>query len=143
MSDKQVHSSDQLLSFYIRERYTDLPSVFFRALVEAIGLGVVAIDQHKFICYANHAAHELFGYQAGEMLGLSIHCLLPQELREKHNDHLNKFFTNPHARVMNGGQVVQAITKDGRRVSVRVALDAFEYGQSKNYAAVITPVKEQ
>lgn len=130
---------DDDLTYYVRELYRDNPSAFFRALVEAVSLGVVAVDARRFIRYANAAAHRMFGYEQPSLIGLPLEILLPRELREKHNHHLDKFYNTPHARVMNGGQIVQALDLSGNRVSVRVALDAFEYGDGYNYVAMITP----
>lgn len=132
-----------LITYYIRKTWIPRPSMYFRELINAIGMGIIGVDRHKFIISANRAAYDMFGYNSDELIGMPLEALLPPDLRARHNKHLDIYMVSPMSRVMNGGQIVQGYTSAGARFSIRVALDSFIFEGEKYYAALITPTEAQ
>ena len=52
--------------------------------------GVVTIDSHNNIIFANPAAEKLWGYSAKEMLGQNIKMLVAPEHRSNHDNYVNR-----------------------------------------------------
>lgn len=68
-------------------------------------------------------ADRLFGYIEGELVGKSIHELVPLRLREQHGEHLKAYASEPQPRQM-GGQAMQLIgvRRDGTEFPVEIGL---------------------
>jgi PAS domain S-box-containing protein len=86
---------------------------------------VIFVDQATWrIVVANHPAEELFGYNLGEMYGMSVHELVPPLLRADHGGHAAAFADEPYqtARPMGQGMTVMGHHRKGADFPVNVAL---------------------
>src|SRR5690349_2385215 len=52
---------------------------------------ILAIDEHQNIVQFNGAAEQIFGYKMAEVLGKSVHMLLPGHFREAHLKHVDSY----------------------------------------------------
>lgn len=81
----------------------------FKAHLASTPLAVLDLDENGLILAFNRAAEELFGYQAGEVLGRSFTLLFPQE----ESDGISTLYLNPY-RLLTGQQFMAPnITKGG------------------------------
>ena len=56
---------------------------------------ILATDQDGNIVRTNKVACDLFGYSVSELMGFSIHMLLPPNLRSAHKQHFHNFLSSP------------------------------------------------
>lgn len=61
------------------------PAVIMQAVAQAPD-AVVIVDTAGVICYWNLGAERIFGYCSAEMLGSSLDPIIPERLRQRHND---------------------------------------------------------
>jgi PAS domain S-box-containing protein len=61
---------------------------------------VLVVDGRGSIVYANRHAEVLFGYERGEMDGLTVEALVPERAREEHEALRRDFTAAPTARLM-------------------------------------------
>ncbi|WP_050462868.1 response regulator [Herbaspirillum autotrophicum] len=107
---------------------------WFRGVVESAPDGMLVVDEHGKIILANTQLDGLFGYETGELLGLSVEQLVPASVRPRHAG-LRKGFTREEGtRQMGGGLMdLQGVRKDGSLFSVEIGLASLpavgEYGQ--------------
>lgn len=59
--------------------------------------GIIAIDHEHKICVANKAVMAKTGHSELYLTGLDFNELLEPEVREKHREHLKKWFSDPIA----------------------------------------------
>jgi PAS domain S-box-containing protein len=78
------------------------------------------------IVYLNTLASSLFGYARNELLGRSIECLVPPEVRAEHSTHRREFFQSPRARLMETGLELYGLRKDGSRFPVEISLSPLQ-----------------
>lgn len=71
---------------------------------------------------ANGRAESLFGYSAGEMMGLTAEDFVPPALREAHRAHRAEWDIEPRTRPMGIGLTVEGVRKDGVPVAVEVEI---------------------
>ena|SRR5436190_17492055 len=52
---------------------------------------ILAIDKDQNIIQFNTAAEHIFGYKTEEVLGKSVHILLPEHVRGNHREHIQNY----------------------------------------------------
>ena len=89
------------------------------AIVDSADDAIISKDLHGIVTSWNQGAQRLFGYQAEEMIGQSILCLFPEDLRHEEEEILRK---------LRAGEKVEhyetaRVAKDGglREVSVTIS----------------------
>ncbi|HUC58961.1 MAG TPA: ATP-binding protein [Streptosporangiaceae bacterium] len=85
-----------------------------RAVIECAGAPIIALGKDRTVCVWNRAAERMFGWAAGEVLGLEP-PIVPRELRAEYNAVLE--------RVASGGQVSLAtrrVCKAGEVIDLRI-----------------------
>lgn len=87
-------------------------SAIYKSLFESIAEGFIIVNQRGVIVMANPRTCELFGYEIGNVIGLTVEDLLPDALRAHHSKLRTDFHHNPHKRSMGAGMNLQAKRKD-------------------------------
>jgi diguanylate cyclase (GGDEF)-like protein/PAS domain S-box-containing protein len=88
---------------------------------------MILVDQEGLICFANQAAETLFGYAEGELRGKTIEILVPEEVRQRHQDERVEFFHHPQARSMGSGRFLQARRRDGSQFPAEIGLTPIQF----------------
>jgi PAS domain S-box-containing protein len=91
-------------------------------LLNAVGHGVLVLDEAGRILRATDRVEALFGYRAGELLGQSVEQLVPLHLGERHVAHRARFARAPRGGPMAPAIACRARRKDGTELSVDVDL---------------------
>ena len=97
----------------------------FHRLVEASNIGQLVVNEDGKIEISNPAAERLLGYEKGELDGLHVEMLIPDDVREKHMGLRQRYMQAPEARRMGLGRKLLAIRKDGSTVPVEVGLNPY------------------
>jgi formate hydrogenlyase transcriptional activator len=71
---------------------------------------------------ANPRALQLFGYERGEMIGLSIDALVPERFRDRHPKNRENYNAHPRTRQMGAALDLFALRKDGTEFPVDIIL---------------------
>ena len=83
---------------------------------------VLIADAKGQIVLANPAAHRVFGYGEGSLVGLSIDQLVPERLRHAHGAQRADYNAHPRPRQMGAGTALYARHRDGSEFPVEVSL---------------------
>lgn len=94
----------------------------FRQIFQSSAEGIIVVDEDENILLANPVSERMFGYEAGELTGVTLGALLPKRLREGHARHRAEFFNNPSPRRMGVGRDLLALRKDNTEFPVEVSL---------------------
>jgi len=92
------------------------------ALVDALPDALFVVRGDGSIVAVNSAAQHLFGYTEEELLGRSVETLIPERLRHGHEQTRLKYLAQPTQRNMAQGRELLALRRDGRELSVQIAL---------------------
>jgi len=79
-------------------------------------------DREGCILLANPPAEKMFGYAAGELLGLPIETLLPHRFRHSHTALRTGYATQPRPRSMGSGMELFGQRRSGEEFPVEVSL---------------------
>ena len=89
-------------------------------------IAVIATDSHGRILHANRHAETLFGYEDQELIGLSVHLLVPPAFRERHATYLEQFIAGECDQIpMTQRGELGGYRKDGSQFPVEASLSRF------------------
>ncbi len=91
-------------------------------LLEGLREGVVLVDGDGTIVTANRAAHELFGYASGALIGVPLDDILPLAGTKGVCPAINAFFEAPVSAHVRSDGVLQARTRTGGTVPISLSL---------------------
>lgn len=97
----------------------------FWAVSEAIVVGDIS---RETIALWNPAAENIFGWTADEAVGMPLHHLVPQDLREAHLNGLARFRETGHGALVGNpqGAEIPALRKDGSTIFVELTLSPLD-----------------
>jgi diguanylate cyclase (GGDEF)-like protein/PAS domain S-box-containing protein len=118
--------------------------VQFRDLLESAPDAMVIADEDGRIVLANRQVEQLFGWPRQALLGQPVETLLPERLRDKHQDHRTDYHRNsPEARPMGRSIELAALRADGSEFPVEVSLSPVQMGGGVLVCAAIRDVTER
>ncbi|WP_231517046.1 sensor domain-containing diguanylate cyclase [Marinobacterium lacunae] len=117
-----------------RSTKTELPAT---CLVEHIPNAVLTVDSVGIISFANKAACRLLGYDKGELVGLCVDELVPEQQRHHHPHWRKMFQQSRRARPMGQLNALAARHKSGRSVPVRIELTPHDQGGTEPFDIVV------
>lgn len=94
----------------------------FQAICQAAVEGILVVNKKGKIMLTNDASNRMFGYNQGELMGMSINSLVPRKLREHHAGDMASYHKNPKPRRMGVGRDLSAVRKDGSEFPVEISL---------------------
>jgi diguanylate cyclase (GGDEF)-like protein/PAS domain S-box-containing protein len=92
-------------------------------------MAILATDALGIITESNRSACSIFGYSESELLGMSVHMLLPPHFRQRHVDLLRGFVDGEETeRRMSGRSEVMGYRKDGSFFPLEASIAKFRNG---------------
>jgi PAS domain S-box-containing protein len=109
-------------------------------VVDAAPDGIVVVDEDARIALVNPQAEKLFGYDAGSLLGRSMHDLLPERFRAAHSEHHAAYREAPRTRPMGTGLALFGRRRDGTEFPVEISLSPMSTGGRSLVVAIVRDV---
>ncbi len=110
------------------------------SLFEIVSEGIVVVDSKQIIVAYNQVLNDIFGYDNNELLGESIHILVPQERHNVHKKQIESYNKNASNRQMGVGRDLYGIKKDGTKFPVEVGLNPFTIEGDKYVMAILIDI---
>ncbi|HEX9885834.1 MAG TPA: PAS domain S-box protein [Longimicrobiales bacterium] len=95
----------------------------YRTIFGAAPDGIIVVDGNGVITEVNPAAHDIFGYDQGELLGQGVDVLVPDGLRAGHAELRERYATAPTSRPMGAGLELRGRRKDDTELPVEISLN--------------------
>jgi PAS domain S-box-containing protein len=119
-------------------------TIFFEsenaAIVAALPVGLVIVDENGCIALTNPAMDEMFGYAPGALQGERIEVLLPLRSRAGHPGLRNSYMAAPDKRMMGAGRDLLAMHSSGKEFPVEVALTPISHNGQRGALAIVTDI---
>jgi len=113
-----------------------------RALFESFPSAIVVIDHHGRLIEMNTQVESMFGYRPKELQHQPLEVLIPEQLRERHVEHVANYIADPYIRPMGIGLELSGRRKDGTEFPVDILLSAISSGKDSTVMAVIRDITE-
>ena len=99
--------------------------------------GVVCIDDHSVIVYANPAVERLLGWTPSELVGQRLEVLLPPAHTTGHAQLVHNFDTTRPTTVVGRGRPLPGLHKDGRTVQLHLTVSQAKLDGRRIFAGVL------
>ncbi|MEZ4614940.1 MAG: PAS domain S-box protein [Caldilineaceae bacterium] len=133
LSDRKT-IEDQLV--YSEAKYSGIVSIAADA--------IISIDEKHRITVFNEGAEAIFGYTQSEILGQSLHILLPDCFRAIHSQHIYNFEQSPiSARRMGDRSEIFGLRKNGEHFPAEASISKLTLGTEKILTVVLRDISER
>lgn len=108
-------------------------------------VGLLEVDSQLIIKQANLEAERIFGYEAGEMIGLTVQDLIPHAKRAQHAQNVTQFSDIGVSRMMGnatGKQIFKGLRKDGDFAFIQIGINLIKRGEETVYLIAACDCKE-
>ena len=112
----------------------------FEELVNSFGDAVVISDASGTIIYWNLSAERIFGFSQSEALGQSLDLIIPERLRQRHNEGYNHSMETGTTRYGDKLLTVPALQKSGKPLSIAFTVSMI-FDESHKATAVAAVIR--
>jgi PAS domain S-box-containing protein len=114
-----------------------------RAAMENMVDGFITIDDRETIESFNPAAERMFGYAAGEVIGRSVHILMPEPHQREHDEHMSRYLRTGEARIIGVGREVAGLRKDGSTFPLSLAVAEMPLGGRRMFVGTLRDLSKE
>ena len=114
-----------------------------RAIVDTAQDAIVTADHQGLIVSWNRGADHLFGYSADEMVGKPLIAIIPERLRETHEQGFRRYLETGEARVIGKTVELTGSRKGGEEFPLEISLSSWKTGQAIFFTAIIRDITER
>ena len=115
-----------------------------QAVLDTAVDGIITIDRDGVIESFNKAAERIFGYQASEVLGNRIECLMPQPFRSEHKSYIQRYLSTGEKRVIDKDRrEVTGQRKDGTTFPLELAVSEVAFGGFHHFTGIVRDISRR
>ena len=115
----------------------------FERLFENAPDATILVNKDGKIVRANAQVEAMFRTKRDEVLGLDVEELMPKRHRERHRQHLARYFANPQPRAMGAGLELLGLRRDGTEFPVDIMLSPVETDKGTKTLAVVRDITDR
>jgi PAS domain S-box-containing protein len=104
---------------------------------------LIAIDQAGFVLSWNHAAALMFGQSDDEMIGHSLHAIIPEKFRQLHDQGLDRVSSGGEQNVIGHAVELAGLRKDGTEFPIELTLSSWDTEEGRHYGGIIRDISER
>lgn len=105
---------------------------------------IIAADEQGIVVNANRCSEKMFGYHACELIGMSIHNLLPPRFRRRHQLYFKQFVEGECEEMLMGSRgEISGYRQDGSLFPAAASISKTVNGNKKMMVVTLTDISEQ
>ncbi|MEO5936855.1 MAG: PAS domain S-box protein [Terriglobales bacterium] len=109
----------------------------YRVLVEKAIEPIITIDENSNILFANREMEKLFGYTQDELITAKLTIIIPERLRQRHEEGIRRYLSTGQRNISWDGVVLPAVHKDGTEFNVQIRFGEFHRGSRRLFSGYI------
>ena len=114
-----------------------------RLVVETAPDAMVSMDESGAIVFANPATARVFGHEPAELIGKPLTMLMPEYIRELHNNGYRRYLATGHRHINWQGTELTALRKNGQEFPVEVSFGELTRDGRKVFTGFIRDISER
>ncbi|MBF0159282.1 MAG: bacteriohemerythrin [Magnetococcales bacterium] len=115
----------------------------YHSLVQSTSDAIITVDQTGLVVFWNHGAQSCFGYQASEMMGRPVLCIIPDPYRERHEQALQRLIRTGQPRLFGRVVELEGVHRDGHLFPIEVSLSSWTAQGQRYFSAIIRDIAER
>jgi PAS domain S-box-containing protein len=116
---------------------TSSDSQILSAIMNAAVDAIIVSDAAGGILRANPAAHKLFDYDVGDLLGLNVRTLMPRPKARQHDRFMTDYIETGVEKVIGIGREVEGQRKDGEAFPLHLSVGEAKVGDAPVFVAIL------
>ncbi|MCP9495213.1 MAG: PAS domain S-box protein [Pyrinomonadaceae bacterium MAG19_C2-C3] len=112
----------------------------YRVLAETASDAIITIDETGTMLFVNPAAERIFGYSRQEMLGRSLTILIPDTMRQRHEDGVRRYLATGRRHIPWDGYELPGLHKSGREIALEISFGEFTRENRHYFTGVIRDI---
>jgi PAS domain S-box-containing protein len=104
---------------------------------------LIAINSEGKVISWNNAAESIFHYSKDEMMGQSLHAILPERFREMHDKGIARVNSGGERHVIGKAVQLAGRRKDGSEFPLELTLSAWSTKEGMNYGGIIRDITDR
>jgi PAS domain S-box-containing protein len=106
---------------------------------------IISVDERQRITMFNEGAEKVFGHTRAEVMGSPLEVLIPERLRARHREAVERFAASRQIsrRMGEGGEEIWGLRKDGREFPADAAISTLEVGGHRLLTVALRDITEQ
>ena len=114
----------------------------YRAVVETAVDGIITIDEYGFIETFNHAAENIFGYHASELIGQNITVLMPQTYATQHQNHIQRYLQHGAQHIIGKQREVSGLHRDGHSFPMQLSVSEMLIDGQRKFTGMVRNISQ-
>jgi PAS domain S-box-containing protein len=114
-----------------------------RVIVEAANDAVISMDERGVVLLANPATRRIFGYDLAEIIGEPMTMLMPEMMRQLHENGFKRYLATGKRHLNWQGVEVTAQRKDGQEFPVEVSFGELTSNGHKVFTGFVRDISER
>jgi len=115
----------------------------FHSLARSAQEGIVLIDRHGIIQFANPAMNSLLGYADEELPGKNISMLVPSPHREQHDRYIKRYLRTGVSQIVGTKRQLVAQHKNGAHIPVDLSVSEILLNHAHLFTGIVTDLTVQ
>lgn len=131
---------------YSRKNFDSIETARTRiqSILESAGDAIISISATGTIQSFNHKAQTIFGYTESELIGKSISILIPEEARERHEDHVQNFNgSNEVIHLISQSRELHGLRKNGTTFAMELAVTETHVNGEQMFTGVMRDISDR
>ena len=105
--------------------------------------GIITINASGIIISINNAVSTLLGWQTEDLIGNNVKMLVPVPFQHNHDHYIDNYLQTREAKIIGKGREVEAISKNGEKIPVRLGIGHVELNNQHMFVAFISDLRER
>lgn len=119
------------------------PEALFRSIAEAANAALVVMGEDERIIALNPATERIFGWKIQELLGQSIHLLMPQRYHQIHRESVSRCVGTGLSSLFGKPRQYEGIRRDGTEFPVEISISGFRNRSHWTFFAFMRDITER
>lgn len=117
----------------------------FAGILEIANDAIISVDRTQRITLFNQGAEKIFGYKTEEVLGQPLSLLLPEQLRNAHQQHIQQFAQSSSgiARRMGARGEIWGRRQDGTQFPAEASISRLEIGDETVFTVILRDISDR
>lgn len=124
----------------IARRYSDES---YRVVVETASDAIISIDVNGTIQFTNPATERIFGHKAQDLIGKSLTMLMPEFLREAHENGFKRYLATSQKHMNWQGTEFTAMRKNGEKFPVEASFGELNKDGHRIFTGLVRDISER